>query len=57
MGVFIVQVGWVVEMSVFPASGSFYKPHFDGGFSDAQNNGRKITAIYFPNPSDWKVHI
>ncbi|OEH77492.1 hypoxia- inducible factor prolyl hydroxylase [Cyclospora cayetanensis] len=47
------QVGWVVQMSVFPPA-SFYRMHSDGGFSQERNNGRKITAIYYPNAKDWQ---
>lgn len=50
-----LQVGWVAQLSVFPASGAFYRKHLDGGFAENQNNGRKITAIYYPNPKDWKT--
>ncbi|XP_026189782.1 uncharacterized protein LOC34622124 [Cyclospora cayetanensis] len=49
-----LQVGWVVQMSVFPPA-SFYRMHSDGGFSQERNNGRKITAIYYPNAKDWQV--
>ncbi|KAL8269276.1 hypothetical protein Esti_006808 [Eimeria stiedai] len=48
-----LQVGWVCQLAVFYASGAFYRKHLDGGFTQSQNNGRKITAIYYPNASDW----
>ncbi|KEP62763.1 UNVERIFIED_CONTAM: hypoxia- inducible factor prolyl hydroxylase (phd2), putative [Hammondia hammondi] len=50
-----LQVSWVFQMAMFRADGAFYKKHIDAGYDPALDNGRKITAIYYPNPPDWEA--
>ncbi|CDJ40099.1 hypothetical protein, conserved, partial [Eimeria tenella] len=49
-----LQVGWTVQLSKFPQSGAFLKSHIDGGFEEDTNNGRKVSAIYFPCGPRWQ---
>jgi len=44
-----LQAGGNFQLSVYPKD-SYYKKHIDGGYDDI-NNGRKITAVYYPNHS------
>ncbi|ESS31116.1 putative hypoxia- inducible factor prolyl hydroxylase (phd2) [Toxoplasma gondii VEG] len=50
-----LQVSWVFQMAMFRADGAFYKKHIDAGYDPALDNGRKVTAIYYPNPPDWEA--
>eukprot|EP00927_Polykrikos_kofoidii_P050916 TRINITY_DN44754_c0_g1_i1.p1 TRINITY_DN44754_c0_g1~~TRINITY_DN44754_c0_g1_i1.p1 ORF type:complete len:437 (+),score=98.78 TRINITY_DN44754_c0_g1_i1:163-1311(+) len=45
------QAGGNFQLSVYPKD-AYYKRHIDGGY-DEINNGRKITAIFYPN-MDWE---
>ncbi|PFH37084.1 putative hypoxia- inducible factor prolyl hydroxylase (phd2) [Besnoitia besnoiti] len=49
-----LQVSWVFQMAMFRADGAYYKKHIDAGYDPALDNGRKVTAIYYPNAPDWK---
>lgn len=49
-----LQVSWVFQMAMFRADGAYYKKHIDAGYDPALDNGRKVTAIYYPNPPDWQ---
>lgn len=42
-------------MAVYQADGAYYRKHMDGGYGASVDNGRKITALYYPNPTDWQV--
>merc|ERR1712137_648206 len=44
-----LQASATFQLSCYPAKG-FYKRHVDGGYEDL-NNGRKITAVFYPNRS------
>merc|ERR1719183_1859657 len=44
-----LQASATFQIGCFPSKG-FYKRHVDGGYEDL-NNGRKITAIFYPNTS------
>lgn len=44
-----LQASSSFQVACYPRGG-FYKKHVDGGYDDL-NNGRKITAIFYPNKS------
>ncbi|CEL99397.1 unnamed protein product [Vitrella brassicaformis CCMP3155] len=48
-----LQMSSTFQLACYHAKGTFYKRHIDGGYDAKTNNGRKITAIYYPNPQDW----
>lgn len=41
------------QIAMYPATKSHYRKHFDSGYGEKSDNGRKITAIYYPNPPNW----
>mmetsp|Transcript_9853 Transcript_9853/g.25918 ORF Transcript_9853/g.25918 Transcript_9853/m.25918 type:complete len:416 (+) Transcript_9853:184-1431(+) len=44
-----LQAGGNFQLACYPTD-AYYKKHVDGGYDDI-NNGRKITAIFYPNQS------
>merc|ERR1719387_555685 len=44
-----LQASATFQLSVYPSK-AYYKRHVDSGYDDL-NNGRKITAIFYPNTS------
>merc|ERR1711976_895679 len=45
-----LQATGTFQLGCFQASNTFYKKHLDGGY-EKDDNGRKITCIFYPNKS------
>eukprot|EP00928_Gymnodinium_smaydae_P052447 TRINITY_DN3633_c0_g3_i1.p1 TRINITY_DN3633_c0_g3~~TRINITY_DN3633_c0_g3_i1.p1 ORF type:complete len:450 (-),score=103.89 TRINITY_DN3633_c0_g3_i1:158-1402(-) len=49
-----LQAGGNFQLACYPKD-AYYKKHVDGGYDDT-NNGRKITAVFYPNTSWVEGH-
>eukprot|EP01069_Polyplicarium_translucidae_P001672 Polyplicarium_translucidae@DN1764_c0_g1_i1.p1 len=50
----LLQAASVFEISCFTGGGTHHAMHFDSGYSETSNTGRKVAAVYFPNELPWK---
>ncbi|PHJ23109.1 hypoxia- inducible factor prolyl hydroxylase [Cystoisospora suis] len=49
-----LQMSWVFQLAVYQGDGAYYRKHMDGGYEASVDNGRKISALYYPNATDWQ---
>ncbi|EGR28451.1 hypothetical protein IMG5_174900 [Ichthyophthirius multifiliis] len=46
---FLAQISELFQVSYFKNNGSYQEKHFDSSFEGNQDNGRKLTVLYFSN--------